>query len=190
MNSKIKSIIAYSISILLIIFWLYVGLEKAWSWKNFELSLHQQPLPEWSIGIIYWLVPLVEIATGVLLAFRRNKLKQLGYWGSILLLTAFTIFIGLGVIGVYEQRPCTCSSIFNELSWNWHLVVNVALLIISILGLYLNRVSNDLDHPTQQRKTKNTPALFKLLLNFSRAQYNRLRKMFPKKFALFPGRPV
>lgn len=139
MNNKLRHIIAYSISIFLIIFWLFVGLEKAWSWQNFRISLQQQPLPDWSIGIIFWLIPLVEILTGILLAFRNNKLRRLGYSGSILLLSAFTIFIGLGVAGVYEKRPCTCSSIFNEMSWEWHLVVNIILLSVSILGLLMLR---------------------------------------------------
>lgn len=137
MNKKAKNIIAYSISIFLIIFWLYVGLEKASSWKNFQLSLQQQPLPTWSVGILYWLLPLAEMLTGTLLAFRSNKLQRLGYWGSILLLSAFTIFIGLGVAGVYEKRPCTCASIFNAISWEWHLVINAILLALSILGLYV-----------------------------------------------------
>lgn len=135
MKNKTKNIIAYSISIFLIIFWLYVGLEKSWSWRNFQLSLHQQPLPSWSVDILYWFLPLAEVLTGVLLAFRSNKLQLLGYWGSILLLSAFTIFIGLGVTGVYEKRPCTCASIFNEMSWEWHLVINVLLLAISVVGL-------------------------------------------------------
>ncbi|MBB2949333.1 MauE/DoxX family redox-associated membrane protein [Sphingobacterium sp. JUb56] len=139
MTRKVKHIIAYIISIFLIIFWLFVGLEKAWSWQNFRISLQQQPLPQWSMSILFWLVPLIEIATGILLAFQNRKLQRLGYWGSILLLTAFTIFIGLGVAGVYEKRPCTCSSIFNEMSWEWHLVVNIILLSVSILGLFMLR---------------------------------------------------
>ncbi|MEN5376519.1 MauE/DoxX family redox-associated membrane protein [Sphingobacterium kitahiroshimense] len=139
MNNKVKNIIGTSISMFLIIFWLFVGLEKAWSWQNFQISLQQQPLPDWSIGIIFWMVPLIEILTGILLASRDDKLHRVGYLGSILLLSAFTIFIGLGVAGVYEKRPCTCSSIFNELSWEWHLVVNMILLSISILGLWILR---------------------------------------------------
>lgn len=139
MNNRVRHISAYIISIFLIIFWLFVGLEKAWNWQNFRISLQQQPLPDWSIGFIFWLVPLVEILTGILLAFRTNRLQRLGYWGSILLLSAFSIFIGLGVAGVYEKRPCTCSSIFNEMSWEWHLVVNIILLSISIWGLFMIR---------------------------------------------------
>lgn len=139
MKIRLRHTIKYSISIFLIVFWLFVGLEKAWSWQNFRISLQQQPLPDWSIGIIFWLIPLTEILTGILLAFRTNKLQRLGYWGSILLLSAFTLFIGLGVAGVYEKRPCTCSSIFNEMSWEWHLVVNIILLSVSILGLFLLR---------------------------------------------------
>ncbi|MCS3553572.1 MULTISPECIES: MauE/DoxX family redox-associated membrane protein [unclassified Sphingobacterium] len=139
MNNKVKNIIGTSISILLIIIWLFVGLEKAWSWQNFRISLQQQPLPDWSIGIIFWLLPMLEILTGILLAFRSNKMQRLGYWGSILLLSAFTIFIGLGVAGIYEKRPCTCSSIFNEMSWEWHLVVNMILLSASILGSLILR---------------------------------------------------
>nr|WP_315402013.1 MauE/DoxX family redox-associated membrane protein [uncultured Sphingobacterium sp.] len=139
MNNRLRHISANIISIFMIIFWLFVGLEKAWSWQNFRISLQQQPLPDWSIGIIFWMVPLIEILTGILLAFRGNKLQRLGYWGSILLLSAFTIFIGLGVAGVYEKRPCTCSSIFNEMSWEWHLVVNMILLSISILGIMILR---------------------------------------------------
>lgn len=165
MNNRVKHIIANSISIFLIIFWLYVGLEKAWSWKNFELSLHQQPLPAWSVGILFWLVPLIEIVTGVLLAFRISKLKRLGYWGSILLLTAFTIFIGLGVAGVYEKMPCHCSSIFNDLSWEQHLVINLILLMVSIVGLYLTQLKPT--PPNPHREYRKSVALFLLYATLS-----------------------
>ncbi|MEN5231858.1 MauE/DoxX family redox-associated membrane protein [Sphingobacterium faecium] len=139
MNKGIRHIIAYSISIFLIIFWLFVGLEKAWNWQNFRISLQQQPLPAWSMDFLFWLMPLIEIMTGILLAAQNRKFSRLGHWSSILLLTAFTIFIGLGVAGVYEKRPCTCSSIFNTMSWEWHLVINIILLTISVTGLLLSR---------------------------------------------------
>lgn len=162
MTRKVKHIIAYIISIFLIIFWLFVGLEKAWSWQNFRISLQQQPLPQWSMSILFWLVPLIEIATGILLAFQNRKLQRLGYWGSILLLAAFTVFIGLGVAGVYEKRPCTCSSIFNTMSWEKHLVVNVILLGISIIGLRLSRM--EVISPVDSRRYTKSIRLFLLFI--------------------------
>lgn len=175
MNNRAKHNIAYSISIFLIVFWLYVGMEKAWSWKNFELSLQQQPIPFWSVDILYWLLPLAEVLTGILLAFRSNKLQRLGYWGSILLLTAFTIFIGLGVAGVYEKRPCTCASIFNAMSWEWHLVVNVLLLAVSILGLYLIRPNSTATSPYKRyKKNINLFLLYVLLSTIGTVQNQQL----------------
>ncbi|WP_400263294.1 MauE/DoxX family redox-associated membrane protein [Sphingobacterium sp. SG20118] len=193
MNSKIKSIVANSISIFLIIFWLYVGFEKAWSWKNFQLSLHQQPIPTWSVDILYWLLPLAEIVTGILLAIWISKLKRLGYWGSILLLTTFTIFIGLGVVGVYEKRPCTCASIFNDMSWEWHLVVNILLLAISILGL--NLIRPNLNNPTTHKPYRNSIALFLLyavLTKMGTIQNQQLSwvdnvYVVPEKMQLYPS---
>ncbi|AIM37246.1 hypothetical protein KO02_11505 [Sphingobacterium sp. ML3W] len=165
MKNTIKNITTYSISIFLIIFWLFVGLEKATSWKNFELSLHQQPLPVWSIGIIFWLIPLIEILTGFLLIFRGHQLQRWGYWGSILLLTAFTIFIGLGVLDVYEKTPCHCSSIFNDISWEQHLVINMVLLMVSIVGLYLTQLKPTTPNP--HREYRKRVALFLLYATLS-----------------------
>lgn len=196
MNKNIKHIIATSIGIFLIIFWLFVGLEKAWGWQNFRISLQQQPLPEWSIGVLFWLVPLIEIVTGILLAFQNRKLQRLGYWGSILLLTAFSIFIGLGVAGFYEKRPCTCSSIFNEMSWEGHLVVNIVLLGISITGLRLSR-PEVISPGDSGRYTKSVQLflLFILLTSIGTVQSSTFWRetdafVMPQKMATYPSNLV
>lgn len=194
MKKNVKHIIAYCISIFLIIFWLFVGLEKAWSWQNFRISLQQQPLPDWSMGILFWLVPLIEIVTGIMLTFQNRKFQRLGYWGSILLLTAFTIFIGLGVAGVYEKRPCTCASIFNEMSWEWHLVVNIVLLIISIIGLLQLRAKTRTS-ATRVRYSKRIPLflLFIVLNSIGTVQSRPLGRetnafVMPQKMTTYPSK--
>ena len=116
---------------------------------------------------------------------------------SAILLTIFSIYIGLGLLDLYAKRPCGCASVFSGLSWSSHLIVNIILLVVSVLGWFLNSP----DRPTKRNDGPN-----KILRGMSHVQiiisaapiflFDFLSfiilnfKKFPRRFALFTGRPV
>jgi len=123
----------------MLLFWLYVGLDKIWQLEAFRIALQQQPVIGFLATILFWLLPVLEIGTGILLALPVSRLQRLGWKASTLLILVFTIYIGLGVLDVYAQKPCMCTSFLSQISWSTHLLINVGLLVLSFIGWILHR---------------------------------------------------
>jgi hypothetical protein len=124
---------------MLILLWVPVTVDKIWNLTFFHNILLQQPFPNWWADLLFWLLPLIELGVVILLVWPKEKLLYLGIWLSFLLLSIFTLYIGLGVAGVYAQKPCGCGSVIKGLSWNQHLVFNLFFLFISLTGIYFKR---------------------------------------------------
>ncbi|WP_158638927.1 MauE/DoxX family redox-associated membrane protein [Sphingobacterium siyangense] len=123
----------------MILFWVYVGMDKLWQLGAFKIALEQQPLISYLAPVIYWLLPLMEIGVGVLLAIPSARLRAWGWKVSTILILVFSIYIGLGVLNVYEKKPCMCTSFLSNISWIKHLFVNLVILGLSITGWRLHR---------------------------------------------------
>ncbi|NGM60465.1 hypothetical protein G5B30_00915 [Sphingobacterium sp. SGG-5] len=183
------------ITILLIVFWLYVALDKLWNLDGFHASLLKQPFPNWWADVLFWLLPLIEL--GVAAAFirplRRPGLTLFAFFNpfllSSLLMFVFTVYIGLGVAGIYAKRPCSCASVFRSMSWERHLIVNIALLGISLYGYYLSRKDSNDNGSMKSGSTSFPPSDSDNLIS-GLFVFMSFQKWFCRTFALFPGRPV
>ncbi len=182
-----KSIILGLIRLMLLLLWVPVAVDKLWDLQGFHSTLLRQPIPEWWAGILFWLLPLLELLTAVLIAWRKNRRRiHQGMWLSTLLMLGFTLFILFGVLGWYEKRPCGCGSVISGLSWEDHLWFNAVFLIVSIIGIWFTRT----------RSGRRLPYRKPLRLFFKRVVGARrllggswLHAMrFPRKFALFRRR--
>lgn len=122
----------------MILFWVYVGMEKLWQLGAFKIALEQQPLISYLAPMLFWLLPLVEIGIGVLLGIPSARLSAWGWKVSAILILVFSIYIGLGVLNVYEKKPCMCTSFLSNISWKAHLVFNLIILGLSITGWRLH----------------------------------------------------
>lgn len=124
------------------------------------------------------------------------------YLLSTILLTAFTVYIITALAGMWSKLPCGCGSVIKDMTWQQHLWFNLFFLMISLSGLILND-RNSTDHLSSN--TQNTSR------KISGSEHLRLMKSwlthlsykdfhivavitfhlrFPRKYALFPGRPV
>lgn len=189
MKKKIRHITSNSIHIFMIIFWLFVATDKLWNLEAFHSALLKQPFPSLWADTLYWSLPIGELIIGLLFI---GQYRRWAYLLSAILLLIFSIYMSLGVMGLYSKLPCGCASVFNELSWHWHLIVNIILFSLSILGWYLTGPTNPIDNNPDKCTVQpiSYKKFFVLLIIFFRTEFCRLRKIFPKKFALFPGRPV
>lgn len=229
MNKRIKSTALFCLQLLLMVFWIYVALDKLWDLGNFHLSLQRQPFPNWWANILFWFLPLLELAIGLIFIlpntrtntpltnnsdkssrwinqkhFRRADLyltfriqeKQYRILSPFLLSAAlliiFSVYIALGVMGLYAERPCGCASVFSGLSWTAHLIVNIILLGVSVLGWYLS--SRDTPSPKDSHRMKiisSDSTSHVLNFVFLNLMFNFFScRRFPKKFALFTIMPV
>jgi hypothetical protein len=195
MKTRTRHIILYSLQIFLMIFWLYVALDKLWGLKAFHISLQRQPFPNLWADILYWSLPIAELGIALLFALasssRGKDDRSTPFLLSALLLLIFTIYIALGVAGLYAKKPCGCASVFRGLSWEWHLLVNIVLLGLSTLGWYLSGPTNPIDTDVRYKKTIQLFGAFLMLIAVPVYHIVLVvHKRFPRKFALFPGRPV
>lgn len=190
MKTKALHIAPFSIQIFLLVFWLYVGVEKLWNLQGFHSALLRQPFPDSWADTLYWNLPIIELGIGLLFVF--PKTKRPAFLFSALLLLIFSIYISLGVVGVYAQRPCGCASVFNGLTWERHLVVNLALFSLSILGWYLNGPTAPIDN--RGIRHKRSVMLFRAFMLLVAVPvylvFIVFIRRFPRRFAVFPGRPV
>lgn len=188
MNSKAKHIIRQSIRIFLMVFWIYVAVDKLLALDAFHSALQRQPLPPMLIDLLYWMLPVIELLIAVLFI---GRYKRHAYLLSSILLFSFSVFIALGLVGFYAKRPCGCASVLTQLSWSWHLVVNLILLSLSILGWYLTGPTNPMHNEEQHDKENARAPLLSLLLLVPLYHFLMVvRKRFPEKYALFPAWPV
>ncbi|PUV22766.1 MauE/DoxX family redox-associated membrane protein [Sphingobacterium athyrii] len=195
MKTRALHITTTSIRVFMILFWAWVALDKLWDLQSFRMALTKQPFPDWWAGILVWLLPLVEMGIVALLAIGSFKIRKLilpdPFFLSAILLTVFTIYIGLGVAGLYAQKPCGCASVLSRLSWGWHLVVNLLLLFLSILGWYLSGPTTPMAKSKRYKKQVVLFPVRSLLLStpIYAIILERVKK-YKMRFAVFPAGPV
>jgi Methylamine utilisation protein MauE. len=193
---KTKSIIVGIIRLTLLALWAPVAVEKLWDLSGFHSTLRRQPIPEWSTDILFWLLPLAELGAAALIVWPRSRKRtHQGMWLSAILMLAFTLFIGFGVLGWYEKRPCGCGSVISGLSWNDHLWFNFVFFLLAVLGVWLTRHTRQ---DGQRRKYQKAIRLFHRADESPAAAGHLIDKLcvfafhkrFPRKFALFRRRAL
>lgn len=101
-------------------------------------DLKRSPILSNYAPIMAILIPIAELlVAGLLLPERTSKG---GLLGSLGLMVLFTLYVGY-VLFFAASKPCTCGGIIRNLTWPQHLVFNLVFLILSIVGLFLQRKS-------------------------------------------------
>ncbi|MDR2275765.1 MAG: hypothetical protein LBF27_32960 [Sphingobacterium sp.] len=75
MKTTASHITIISIRAFMILFWVYVALDKLWNLDGFYAALVQQPFPDWWADLLFWLLPLMEL--GIMLLFSIYSFKGL-----------------------------------------------------------------------------------------------------------------
>jgi len=142
---KKKSYILTGITILLLLLWIPVSLNKAIDFESFRQDIYKQPFsPYIATGIIYSL-PIAEIATAVLLVIPKYRLW--GFIASTLLMSIFTLYIATALLQVWDKLPCGCGLIIAQFNWIQHLWFNLSFLVLSCIAWYLQAMENKIKTP-------------------------------------------
>ena len=176
MKTRTSHITITCLRFFMILFWVYVALDKLWNLQNFHIALIRQPFPDPWAGILFWLLPLSELVLVILFSLHRFKIKKHKFFNpfllSALILAVFTVYIGLGIVGLYTQKPCGCASVF-------------------IMGWYLTGPTAPMDRFKRYKLRLILFLIRSRLIPVPIYAVMLLRvKKYKMRFALFPAWPV
>lgn len=144
-------IIIEIISSLLILLFVYTGINKLISINTLKSVLKDYPL----IGNIPWLfawaLPITELIVALLLFLPRTRLW--GLYASLVLLSSFSLYLSYMLIFT-SKLPCTCGGMLEKLTWPQHFIVNMFFILLSLAGILLILKS------TKKQKIKLQQAIF------------------------------
>lgn len=120
---------------LLILLFAYAAVSKLLNVTTFRGQLYNQSFPHGLADMLFVGLPLSELLTCGLLLFPITR--RLGLLLSLLLMTVFTLYIILVLLGYWERVPCSCGGVLASLNWTQHLFFNLFFLLLAIAGLAL-----------------------------------------------------
>lgn len=127
------NIISSIIAALLILLFTYTAINKLTGYDRFVTIIGHSPLAGPLKYFVAIGIPLAEIILVILLFMPKYRL--LGLWGSLLLMMAFTAYIGIS-LGLAAKLPCACGGVLSQWTWKQHLVFNSAFTLITAIGVY------------------------------------------------------
>ncbi|MDP2160979.1 MAG: hypothetical protein Q8K02_10890 [Flavobacterium sp.] len=134
-SDKIKNSFVLVVSYLYVLLFVYAAVSKLLDYENFQVQLGQSPLLSAYASIISWLVPAIELFIVVLILLPTTRL--FGLFGSFILMVMFTVYIYL-ILTYSSFVPCSCGGVLEKMTWNQHLLFNIAFIIQVVLAILLH----------------------------------------------------
>lgn len=140
-KTSFKSLFFISIELTLAFIFAYTGFTKITNFSEWKLQYTNLDIVidfglEWTVYIL----PFIEIITSFL--FIIEKMKKIAAWSSLILMSAFTIYL-IYKIYIWEESLCPCGGIFSQLTLDKHLIVNFILLLLSIILIFPKKYVNE-----------------------------------------------
>lgn len=111
----------------------YAAFSKLIDYEKSHTEMRNQVFSSPIADILTWLIPVTELMLVIGLLFSQTRKKAL--WASTLLLSSFTIYIGIIMTGAFGFIPCSCGGILRNMDHSTHIVFNIFFIALSILGL-------------------------------------------------------
>ncbi len=131
-----KRFIVGIVSLLLILLMVYAAQAKLRDYYNFRSGLSESPIIAPFAGVLAWAVPATELIIAALLVIPRLRLA--GLYASLVLMTLFTVYI-IVMLSFYDDIPCSCGGVLEEMSWGVHIAFNLAFVLLSAWAIMLEK---------------------------------------------------
>ena len=69
-----------------------------------------------------------------------NTTRLIGLYLSVTLLTLFSGYVLIVLLGAFGRIPCACGGVIELLGWKGHLVFNLFFLLINIQAIRLHKI--------------------------------------------------
>lgn len=131
-----KNAVIIIIAYLFIALFIYTSVSKIAGFDTYLHDLRRSPLLGPFALFISIAIPASELGVSALLA--NPKTRERGFIGAFTLMLLFTLYVGY-VLTFRTERPCTCGGIIRELSWPNHMIFNLLFLLLSLVGILIQR---------------------------------------------------
>lgn len=125
------------IKFLLIALFVYTAITKVRSFEIFRVRLGQSPMLEGLGDLLAIVIPVALLATAILLLLERSQ--KLGLNVALGLMSLFTAYIAIVLAFFSSSLPCTCSGVFEGMSWVQHLWFNIGFIVLAIIGVLMDK---------------------------------------------------
>jgi putative oxidoreductase len=129
-----KRLLTTAAPALLILLFVYAAVSKLLDFKDFNWQMHNQNVPPEVAAVLVYLVPGSELLAAALLLLERTKAA--GLLLSAFLLTVFSGYIALVLLGFWSSVPCSCGGVLKGMGWGQHLAFNLFFLFLCINALF------------------------------------------------------
>jgi hypothetical protein len=119
---------------LLIILFIYTGINKIMDFAKFKYEMGRSPFIQDMAKFISVTLPPGELLIALALIIKRTRL--LGLYVSFALMALFTGYIWM-MLNYDFDLPCSCGGIISKLTWNDHLIVNSAITLMTGIGIII-----------------------------------------------------
>ena len=133
-----KKELCLELIICLIILMLFYACFSKWAdMRLFRHVMLYQPFPAWAAETLVWLLPPIEMFTGILIIF--PKTRRSGLFVFVLLMSAFSIYIIVILMHFFPDVPCSCGGLIQSMSWVQHLIFNIFFIVMGIISIRLEQ---------------------------------------------------
>src|SRR5690606_11815036 len=111
----------------------YAAISKLLDFETFRVQIGQSPLLTSFAGWVAWVIPLLELVVAFILVIPKYRLPAL--YGCLGLMSLFTMYI-IAILNFSDYVPCSCGGILEKLGWREHLIFNIVLVVLAIVGIF------------------------------------------------------
>lgn len=133
---KLKAILTEVAAVVLCVVYSYTAYQKIVGHAGFVMHFKQVPLFGNFPTLSAITIPALEILIVLLLIVQNSRLKRIGFSLSMVLLMLFTVYLGMMKLFA-SKLPCSCGGFISSLTFGEHIVFNLFLLTLSIVGFIL-----------------------------------------------------
>lgn len=127
-----KKAIPFVTSFLLVLLFTYTALDKLSNIAIFEYGLKAQVFHNTMVPVLKWGIPLAELLIVLLLLI--PSFNGVGIMAGTFLMLSFTVYIVLVLSEVFYKVPCACAGVFQTITWQQQLGLNLIVLIPGIFS--------------------------------------------------------
>jgi hypothetical protein len=133
-----RNVFIQLVSALFILLFVYAAVSKLIGFEVFAAQLKRSPILTHQAAFFSVAVPATEFLISFMLILPHWQL--LGLYASFGMMVLFTAYI-IAITRFSDDVPCSCGGVLQNMTWDEHLVFNVAFLILSVMAILLYRRS-------------------------------------------------